>query len=595
MTSSDRRLVTRSADAMARRRRRRGRRRRSTDGRGRVGARRRGASRVGAGLRRVQRRDHRPAARRRPRRPRGRPGRRSTTVTVAWVPGAFELPLVGPAAGRVRRPSTPWSASGRSSGATPATTTSWPASAPSGCSGSQLDTGVPVVFGVLTTDTVDQALARSGAGRRTNKGREAAVTALEMVDRAAATLSARSGRGRRRRARSDRGDADCSGWSCPRARSRRPPSSCSPPPTSPCPPVLGRRLPGHASTTPGSTRSASCGPRRSPSTWPTGSSTSGSPGATGSRSGAPRWSRSASSPYSKATANPIRVVLAVAERLPGHGPIWPICPAGGRCGSRPSTPSSPGGASRSTGSRPRSACPTAPPRPRSPTSPTAWSRSPRPGGPCAAAGLRIVETLLVSRTELIANPDVGRGPRQAPRHGPAPAPCCRGARGPGQGAASSSTWPRRALEPRSSASCRRCGRRRSRSSPAAAASPSRPVVPKSEINVLDPRAQGPGRHRHHRAAPVQDRPLSRVGDDAWPGRGAVRRPARRACVESEFDDDRGPRDVVAPTTDGRYPFHCTAIWPTGPGRSTSAGRVVFVVAAGHRRARSRPASLVAID
>jgi 6,7-dimethyl-8-ribityllumazine synthase len=39
---------------------------------------------------------------------------------------------------------------------------------------------VPVAFGVLTTDTVEQALARAG-GERGNKGYEAAVTALEMV------------------------------------------------------------------------------------------------------------------------------------------------------------------------------------------------------------------------------------------------------------------------------------------------------------------------------------------------------------------------------------------------------------------------------
>ena len=52
-----------------------------------------------------------------------------------------------------------------------------------------LDTGVPVVFGVLTTDTVDQALQRSEPGP-TNKGYEAAVTALEMID-TLASLAAR--------------------------------------------------------------------------------------------------------------------------------------------------------------------------------------------------------------------------------------------------------------------------------------------------------------------------------------------------------------------------------------------------------------------
>src|SRR3954454_11572794 len=49
-----------------------------------------------------------------------------------------------------------------------------------------LDTGVPVVFGVLTTDDLDQALARSGGpacnGTACNKGEESAATAVEMID-----------------------------------------------------------------------------------------------------------------------------------------------------------------------------------------------------------------------------------------------------------------------------------------------------------------------------------------------------------------------------------------------------------------------------
>jgi len=44
----------------------------------------------------------------------------------------------------------------------------------------QLSTRVPVVFGVLTVNTLDQALERS-AKDESNKGREAAATALEMV------------------------------------------------------------------------------------------------------------------------------------------------------------------------------------------------------------------------------------------------------------------------------------------------------------------------------------------------------------------------------------------------------------------------------
>jgi 6,7-dimethyl-8-ribityllumazine synthase len=45
----------------------------------------------------------------------------------------------------------------------------------------QLDTGIPVVFGVLTTDSLEQALERAG-GKSGNKGFEAAATAVEMVD-----------------------------------------------------------------------------------------------------------------------------------------------------------------------------------------------------------------------------------------------------------------------------------------------------------------------------------------------------------------------------------------------------------------------------
>ncbi|MGD8690410.1 MAG: 6,7-dimethyl-8-ribityllumazine synthase, partial [Gammaproteobacteria bacterium] len=43
------------------------------------------------------------------------------------------------------------------------------------------DTGVPVIFGVLTTDTIEQAIERAGT-KAGNKGADAAATALEMAD-----------------------------------------------------------------------------------------------------------------------------------------------------------------------------------------------------------------------------------------------------------------------------------------------------------------------------------------------------------------------------------------------------------------------------
>ena len=103
----------------------------------------------------------------------------SATTVVAWVPGAFELPLVARA----------MAASGRvdavvALGAVIRGDTGHydfvAGECASGLQRVQLDSGLPVVFGVLTTDTVDQALVRS-LPDGTNKGAEAARTALETV------------------------------------------------------------------------------------------------------------------------------------------------------------------------------------------------------------------------------------------------------------------------------------------------------------------------------------------------------------------------------------------------------------------------------
>jgi 6,7-dimethyl-8-ribityllumazine synthase len=101
------------------------------------------------------------------------------SVDVAWVPGAVELPL---AASRLL-----WSGDYDAVIALGAVirgdTAHFDFVAGECAAGLQrvaLDTGVPVIFGVLTTDTVAQAQDRAGPGE-TNKGYEAAVTALEMV------------------------------------------------------------------------------------------------------------------------------------------------------------------------------------------------------------------------------------------------------------------------------------------------------------------------------------------------------------------------------------------------------------------------------
>jgi 6,7-dimethyl-8-ribityllumazine synthase len=101
-------------------------------------------------------------------------------VTVAWVPGAFELPLVAKrlatngrhdgvvCLGAVIRGDTPHFdyVAGEAS---------------RGLQQAALDTGVPIVFGVLTTDTMQQAQDRVG-GCEGHKGEEAALTAVEMIE-----------------------------------------------------------------------------------------------------------------------------------------------------------------------------------------------------------------------------------------------------------------------------------------------------------------------------------------------------------------------------------------------------------------------------
>ena len=74
-----------------------------------------------------------------------------------------------------------WSRSAASSAARPRTSTSSPPRRRAASSSPALETGVPVAFGVLTCDTLEQAEARAG-GAHGNKGAEAARSALEMVE-----------------------------------------------------------------------------------------------------------------------------------------------------------------------------------------------------------------------------------------------------------------------------------------------------------------------------------------------------------------------------------------------------------------------------
>lgn len=101
-------------------------------------------------------------------------------VTVAWVPGAFELPLVAKHLAGAGRCDAVVCLGAVVRGDTPHFDYV-AGEAARGLQEAALATGVPIVFGVLTTDTHQQALDRVG-GCEGHKGEEAANTALEMVE-----------------------------------------------------------------------------------------------------------------------------------------------------------------------------------------------------------------------------------------------------------------------------------------------------------------------------------------------------------------------------------------------------------------------------
>ena len=109
-----------------------------------------------------------------------RHGAADADIEVAWTPGAFEIPLVAQkmagsgkynavvCLGAVIRGDTPHF-------------DQIAAEVTKGIAKVTLDSGVPVIYGVLTTDTLDQAVERSGT-KAGNKGFDAAVTAIEMAN-----------------------------------------------------------------------------------------------------------------------------------------------------------------------------------------------------------------------------------------------------------------------------------------------------------------------------------------------------------------------------------------------------------------------------
>src|SRR5688572_16242953 len=101
-------------------------------------------------------------------------------VDLVKVPGAFELPAIAQRLGKSGKYAAVVCLGCVIRGATDHYDHVAGAAA-SGIATAALNAGVPVVFGVLTCDTLEQAIDRSG-GKAGNKGFEAAVTAIEMVN-----------------------------------------------------------------------------------------------------------------------------------------------------------------------------------------------------------------------------------------------------------------------------------------------------------------------------------------------------------------------------------------------------------------------------
>lgn len=101
-------------------------------------------------------------------------------LDIAWVPGSFEIPLVARKLAETRQYAAVICLGCVIRGET-GHYDHVAGQASAGIQQASLATGVPLVFGVLTTDTVDQALNRAGL-KSGNKGAEAAMTALEVVD-----------------------------------------------------------------------------------------------------------------------------------------------------------------------------------------------------------------------------------------------------------------------------------------------------------------------------------------------------------------------------------------------------------------------------
>jgi 6,7-dimethyl-8-ribityllumazine synthase len=109
-----------------------------------------------------------------------RSGAAESDIEIVKVPGAWELPLAAQTIAELKKHDAIVALGAVIRGDTPHFD-HVAGQASLGLAAVQLETGIPVAFGVLTTHTIEQAIDRAG-GKSGNKGYDAAITAIEMAD-----------------------------------------------------------------------------------------------------------------------------------------------------------------------------------------------------------------------------------------------------------------------------------------------------------------------------------------------------------------------------------------------------------------------------
>jgi 6,7-dimethyl-8-ribityllumazine synthase len=109
-----------------------------------------------------------------------RNGAKDEDVTVIRVPGAFEIPAVAKKAATSKKYDAVICLGAVIRGATPHFDYV-SAEVSKGVAAAGMESGVPVIFGVLTTDSIEQAIERAGS-KSGNKGFDAAMAAIEMIN-----------------------------------------------------------------------------------------------------------------------------------------------------------------------------------------------------------------------------------------------------------------------------------------------------------------------------------------------------------------------------------------------------------------------------